>query len=175
MRCSVFIATSLDGFIARRDGSLDWLPKPGDASLAGEDHGYDAFIADVDAIVMGRNSFDVVLASGWRYSRPIYVLTHRPLPPIPEGVQAQAVAGTPREVVAALATRGHRHLYVDGGATLTQFLEAGLIERMTLTSVPVLLGDGIRLFGRLSEEVPWRHVRTTSFPSGLVTSVYERP
>ncbi|HET6398852.1 MAG TPA: dihydrofolate reductase family protein [Candidatus Thermoplasmatota archaeon] len=174
MRCSVFIATSLDGFIARRDGSIDWLPQP-DASVPSEDHGYKTFLADVDAIVMGRNTFDLVLTfPGWPYDRPVYVLTHRELPPLPEGAVAERVSGTPPEVVAALARKGHRHLYVDGGSTITQFLASGLIDRMTITTIPVLIGDGLPLFGRLQQDIRWTHEATKAFPSGLVQSTWQR-
>lgn len=174
MECSVFIATSLDGYIAREDGTLDWLEAGGDGR-GGEDHGYDAFISTVDALVMGRNTYEKVLTfGGWPYgSKPVVVLSTRPLEqPAPRGASVEVMAGTPHEVVARLAERGMRHLYVDGGVTVQRFLEAGLVQRMIITHIPVLIGRGIPLFGRLSRDVRLMHVSTRSFASGLVQSEY---
>lgn len=169
MKASVFIATSLDGFIAREDGGLDWLPADG-----GEPHGYDEFIATVDAIVMGRKTFETVLAfDTWPYSKPVIVLTTRPSAlRAPEGVACEFMSGSPPEIVARLARRGMKHLYIDGGVTIQRFLEAGLIQRLIITRIPVLLGSGIPLFGRLQHDIPLEHVATRSYPSGLVQSEY---
>jgi len=173
MKASVFIATSLDGFIARPDGALDWLP--GDDC---EPHGYDEFIATVDAIVIGRKTFETVLGFGvWPYGeKPVVVLSTRPAEVTPPaGAVCDAMSGTPREIVATLAQRGMRHLYVDGGVTIHGFLEAGLIQRMIITRIPVLLGSGIPLFGPLSHDVRLQHVATRSFASGMVQSEYVIP
>lgn len=172
MTASVFIATSLDGYIARRDGGLDWLP----GMDAAEDYGFRAFMATVDALVMGRNTFDTVLRLGgrWLYGRKlVVVLSSRPLATaLPRGAVVEHMSGSPREVVARLDERGMRHLYVDGGVTIQRFLEAGLIQRLTITRIPVLLGDGIPLFGPLSHDIRLRHVATRSYPNGLVQSEY---
>jgi dihydrofolate reductase len=169
MKASVFIATSLDGFIARQDGGLDWLPAGG-----GEPHGYDEFIATVDAIVLGRKTFETVLAFGaWPYTKPVVVLSTRPSTlKAPEGAACEMMSGTPHEIVARLAQRGMKHLYVDGGVTIQRFLEAGLIQHLIITRIPVLLGSGFPLFGPLSHDVQLEHVATRSFPSGLVQSEY---
>jgi dihydrofolate reductase len=170
MKASVFIATSLDGFIARRDGAIDWLPADG-----GEPHGYTEFMATVDAIVMGRNTFETVLSFGaWPYGRtPVVVLTTRPSEvAVPEGAVCDVMAGAPPEIVARLAERGLKHLYIDGGVTVQRFLEAGLIQRLIITRVPVLLGSGIPLFGPVSRDIRFEHVATRSYPSGLVQSEY---
>ena len=170
MKASVFIATSLDGYIARKDGGLDWLPE------SPEPHGYEEFIASVDAIVIGRGTFETVLGfDAWSYGKmPVFVLTSDPkrIHP-PEGAVCEAMGGDPREIVDRLERRGLRHVYVDGGVTITRFLEAGLIDRMTITRIPVLLGSGIPLFGSLPEEIRLRHVWTRSFPSGIAQSEYE--
>ena len=170
MRASVFIATSLDGFIARPDGALDWLPAGG-----GEPHGYDEFISSVDTIVIGRKTFETVLAfEAWPYgTRPVVVLsaTLKEVS-VPEGAVCELMAGTPRDVVDRLAERGREHLYIDGGVTIQGFLRAGLIQRMTITRVPVLLGSGIPLFGSLPADVRLDHVATRSYRSGLVQSEY---
>jgi len=170
MRCSVFIATSLDGFIARPDGALDWLPAGG-----GEPHGYDEFIATVDAILIGRKTFETVLSfEAWPYGpKPVVVLS-RTLSSItvPEGAVCERMEGSPREIVDRLAARGMEHLYIDGGVTVQGFLREGLIQRMTITRIPVLLGSGIPLFGPLTGDVRFRHVATRSFASGMVQSEY---
>ncbi len=171
MRASVFIATSLDGFIAREDGGIDWLPAGG-----GEEHGYTAFIESVDVHVIGRNTFETVLGfGGWAYGKkPVVVLSTRPYKkPHPKNAVLEFMEGEPQKIVDQLNQRGFRHAYVDGGKTIQRFLEAGLIQRMTVTRVPVLLGSGIPLFGRLSRDVRLEHLGTRSYASGLVTSEYE--
>jgi dihydrofolate reductase len=169
LRCSVFIATSLDGFIAREDGGLDWLP--GDDC---EPHGYEEFFASVDAVVIGRGTFETVLGFGsWPYgSKPVFVLSSRPGLKPPPGAVCEVLAGEPRKVCARLEERGFRHLYVDGGVTIQGFLRAGLIQRMTITRIPVLLGKGIPLFGDLPADLRLEHAWTRSFPSGMVQSEY---
>jgi dihydrofolate reductase len=170
MRCSVFIATSLDGFIARPDGALDWLPAGG-----GEPHGYDEFIASVDAILIGRKTFETVLSfDAWPYGRKPVIVLSRTLSAltVPEGAVCERMEGSPREIVERLEGRGMEHLYVDGGVTIQGFLREGLIQRMTITRIPVLLGSGIPLFGPLTGDVRFRHVATRSFASGMVQSEY---
>jgi dihydrofolate reductase len=168
MKASVFIATSLDGFIARADGGLDWLP--GDDV---EDHGYDALMATVDAIVMGRNTYEIVLGFGtWPYGgKSVVVLTTRPLIQ-PRGGTVDVMAGTPNDIVARLAERGVQHIYVDGGITVQRFLAAGLIQRFTITRIPVLLGRGIPLFGPIPADIWLEHLATKSYKNGMVTSEY---
>lgn len=173
MKSSVFIATSIDGFIARADGALDWLPADG-----GEPHGYNEFIATVDALVIGRKTFETVLAfPAWPYgTKPVIVLSSRPSevkPPV--GAVCEAMTGSPDEVVARLTERGMKHLYIDGGVTIQRFLEAGLIQRMIITRIPILLGSGIPLFGFLSRDIRLTHVATRSYASGMVQSEYVIP
>ncbi len=170
MKASVFIATSLDGFIARQDGGLDWLPAD-DC----EPHGYDEFIASVDAIVIGRKTFETVLSFGdWPYGKKrVIVLSTRPSDlTAPSGAVCEFMAGPPHEIVAALAQLGLKHLYVDGGVTIQRFLEAGLIQHLTITRIPVLLGSGIPLFGPLPHDIRLQHVATRSFAHGMVQSEY---
>src|SRR6478672_9003921 len=120
MRASVYIATSLDGFIAREDGALDWLPAPG-GDAGGEDYGYRDFMASVDALVMGRHTFELALSFGaWPYAgKPVVVLSSRPAA-IPPSLASSVewLSGSPSEVVRRLAARGAEHLYVDGGRTI---------------------------------------------------------
>ena len=170
MKASVFIATSLDGFIARLDGALDWLPPGG-----GEPHGYDEFMATVDALVIGRKTLETVLTFGaWPYgTKPVIVLsTTLSELTVPDGAVCDLMAGTPHQIVTRLKERGMKHLYIDGGVTIQGFLEAGLIQRLTITRIPVLLGSGIPLFGSLSNDIRLEHVATRSYPSGMVQSEY---
>ncbi|HWR35872.1 MAG TPA: dihydrofolate reductase family protein [Clostridia bacterium] len=170
MKSSVFIATSVDGFIARQDGALDWLPANG-----GEPHGYEEFIATVDCIVIGRNTFETVLTfDAWPYGKkPVVVLsTTMSKLKMPEGAVCDVMAGTPHEIVARLAQRGFNHLYVDGGVTIQGFLKAGLIQHLIITRIPLLLGSGIPLFGPLPHDIRMQHVATRSYPSGMVQSEY---
>ena len=168
MKASVFVGTSLDGFIARPDGALDFLPHDP------EPHGFEEFFAEVDALVMGRKTYDVVLGFGtWFYGeKPVFVLSSRDLGTAPVGAVVERVSGSPDKIVRDLADRGIQHIYVDGGATIQQFLRAGLIHRIIITRVPVLIGSGIPLFGGLEHDLPLRHVGTRTFPSGLVQSEY---
>jgi dihydrofolate reductase len=169
VKASVFIAASLDGFIARANDDLDWLPQGG-----GEPHGYDEFIATVDALVIGRRSFEKVLTfDTWPYDKkPVVVLSTRALAPAPPGAVVERMSGAPAEIVSQLAARGVGHIYVDGGITIQRFLQARLIQRLIITRIPVLLGDGIPLFGALQGDIVLEHVGTRQYPSGLVQSEY---
>jgi dihydrofolate reductase len=171
MKVSVFIGTSVDGFIARPNDDLDFLPEGG-----GEPHGYEEFIASVDTLVIGRKTFEKVLTFGvWPYGdkRVVILSSHAlDLSAAHEGVVEQ-MAGSPAEIVERLAATGAQHLYIDGGITIQRFLRAGLIQRLIITRVPVLIGEGIPLFGALSHDVRLRHVATRHYQSGLVQSEYE--
>jgi dihydrofolate reductase len=170
MKASVFVGTSLDGFIARADGALDFLPAGG-----GEPHGYDEFMATVDALVIGRKTYETVLAfDAWPYgAKPTFVLSTRPLAPASAGAVVERLTGSPEEVVSHLVNRGFRHAYVDGGVTIQRFLQAGLIQRITITRVPVLIGAGVPLFGAMPHDIALRHIATRQYASGLVKSEYE--
>ena len=170
MTVSVFVGASLDGFIARANGDLDWLPEGG-----GEPHGYNEFIASVDALVIGRNTFEKVLTfDTWPYGeKRVVVLSSRPVDfSTVHGGVVEQMAGPPPEIVTRLAARGIHHLYVDGGITIQRFLRAGLIHRLIITRVPVLIGEGIPLFGTLKGDIRLQHVATQHYPSGLVKSEY---
>lgn len=172
MKASVYIATSLDGFIARPNGELDWLGQPLED---GEDYGYKDFMETVDFLVMGRNTYDVVASFGeWPYSKPVVVLTTRPLS-IPDELSdhVETISGSPAEIITQLSERGAKHLYIDGGKTIQKFIEDHLIQRLIITTIPVLLGDGIRLFGPLQQDVRLRLVETQTFANGNVQAEYE--
>ncbi|SFV38638.1 Dihydrofolate reductase [Devosia crocina] len=169
----VFIGTSLDGFIARSDGDIEWL-----TSFSGLDGdlGYDAHMARVDGIIMGRGSFDAVKSTEpWLYPKPVLVLSHTLTDgDVPQALQGKVeiVDATPRDAMLIAAERGWRGVYVDGGAVIQSFLRAGLINDMIISRVPVLIGDGLPLFGALPGDIALEHVETNSFPSGIVQSFY---
>jgi dihydrofolate reductase len=170
MPAHVFIATSLDGFIARPNGDLDWLPTDDSAG----DHGYGAFTAGIDAIVMGRGTYEKVLTFGdWPFTKPVVVLSTRGVSVAPAlADRIVPMAGTPAEVSAQCAARGWHQLYIDGGVTIQGFLAAGLVDRVIVTRVPVLLGQGLPLFGTVPQDIRLEHVRTQAFENGLVQSEY---
>jgi dihydrofolate reductase len=170
MTVSVFVGASVDGFIARTNGDLDWLPAGG-----GEPHGYDEFMASVDALVIGRKTYEKVLSfEAWPYGdKRVVILSRRPVDLSAAGAGVvEQMAGPPAEIVSRLAASGAHHLYVDGGITIQGFLRAGLVQRLIVTRVPVLIGDGIPLFGALPGDVRLRHIATRHYPSGLVQSEY---
>ena len=170
MIASVFIGTSVDGFIARPDGALDFLPAGG-----GEPHGYNEFFASIDALVIGRRTFETVLAfPQWPYGEKlVIVLSSQPLDfSEVRGGRAERMQGSPGEIFSELEGRGVRHLYVDGGVTIQRFLREGLIQRLIITRVPVLIGRGIPLFGSLPRDIRLQHVETQHYASGLVKTEY---
>jgi dihydrofolate reductase len=175
IRCSVFVATSVDGFIARPGGDIEWLDRPEYAASDPKGLSYDAFIATVDGLVMGRNTFEKVLTFGsWPYEGiPVVVLSSRRLD-VPAHLQGRVRmdSGAPEALVAQLASEGKRHLYIDGGMTIQRFLQARLIREITITRIPILLGDGIPLFGAIGIELPLRLVEATASDNGFVQVRY---
>jgi dihydrofolate reductase len=167
---SVFVGTSLDGFIARPNGEFDFLDEAG-----GVPHGYEEFIEGIDAIVMGRKTFETVLTLGpWPYgNKRVVVLSSRPVDlTAVEGGIVEHMSGAPAEIVAQLASTGAHHLYIDGGITIQQFLRAGQIQRIIVNRVPVLIGEGIPLFGNLLHDIHLHHIATRHYSTGLVSSEY---
>lgn len=165
----MFIACTLDGYIATDDDSLDWLFAAG---AEGEDYGYDAFMADVDAVGMGRGTYSFIEHSDWSYGdRPVYVFTGREVDPRPGFTYW---ARTPQEAVAEWEAAGHRHVYVDGGILIASFLDAGLVDDLTITVVPLLLGSGKRLFPPVGRSTALRLDSATPFPSGMLSLRYTR-
>ncbi|MEM5427949.1 dihydrofolate reductase family protein [Cupriavidus oxalaticus] len=169
----VFLAVSVDGYIARPDGDISWLLQRDDPT---EDHGYADFIADKDMIVMGRGSYEKILAiDTWPYELPVLVLSGQLADAaVPEALQGKVSFSdlAPRQAMEALAAQGVRRVYVDGGRLVHAFLRSGLVADMVLTTVPVLLGSGRTLFGELPHDIDLTLVASRSFPSGLVQSTY---
>ena len=175
-RCSVFIAVSLDGYIAREDGGLDWLEAANATVPRGEDCGYALFMQSVDTIVMGRKSYEKVLSFGeWPYGDTAVVVLSRTALEIPGNLSSTVShsSETPKALHMRLAEQGNERLYIDGGVTIQRFLAAGLITDLTITTIPVLLGGGIPLFGRLDRDIALKHVSTTSYDFGFVQSTYD--
>jgi dihydrofolate reductase len=171
MKASVYVATSLDGFIAREDGAIDWLP----GLSAEEDYGYGRFMKSVDALVLGRKTYETALGLGpWPYKKPVVVLSRSGIRIRPElAGSVETMSCPPAEVLGLLEARGIRHVYVDGGRTIQAFLDAGLVQELIITRVPVLLGRGIPLFGPRVGDIHLRHVETKAFGTGMVQSRYE--
>lgn len=171
-KVSVYIATSLDGFIARKNGDLDWLPIP---TEGGEDYGYAQFMSTVDAIVMGRNTFEKVISfGGWHYDKKVFVLSSRRLDiPSELNEKVEALHQTPRELIRELERRGIRHIYLDGGVTIQRFLREGLVNEMIITTIPVLIGEGLPLFGELEKDIQLELLDVSSFSNGLAQKKYK--
>jgi dihydrofolate reductase len=175
VKCSVFIATSLDGFISRTDGSIDWLDEANTRVPKGEDCGYGQFMSTIDALVMGRHTFELAKSFGeWPYGKtPVFVLSSRmtSLPgDVPNTVRLSSEE--PATLIAQLSARNMRHLYIDGGVTIQRFLARGLIDEITITRVPTLIGSGRPLFGPLSQDIRLEHISTRAFDFGFVQSKY---
>ncbi len=174
-KLSVYIATSLDGFIARPDGNIDWLTNPA-YDVPGTDFGYQDFMQTVDVLVMGRNTFEKVLTfDQWPYlDKKVIVLSHVPNLVVTNTLteKVDVLSLPPTDLVTYLAEHGYRHTYLDGGLTIQAFLRANLIDELTITRIPILLGQGIPLFGALTTDILLQHLHTTTFPNGFVQSVY---
>ncbi len=174
----VFIATSLDGFIARPDGALDWLLQAQASAPPGEDFGYAAFMAGIDALVMGRKTFDTVCGfDPWPYAgKPVHVMTRQPgavLPP-PRQADVRLRHEAPAALLAALAADGVRRVYLDGGELIQAFLREGLVDRLTVTTVPVLIGQGRPLWGPLPADQAWSLQAVRHWDCGFVQTTHAR-
>ena len=176
MKAKVYVAVSLDGFIARKDGALDWLDKANARVPDGEDCGFAEFMHSVDALIMGRKNFEQVLSFGqWGYGEtPVIVLSSRPQSDRPNSRDTVTWSDEkPRALLERLSSEGVEHVYIDGGTTIQSFIADNLIDEITLTVIPVLLGEGISLFGKLGKDVNLRHERTQTYDFGFVQIIYK--
>jgi dihydrofolate reductase len=174
MKCIGYIAISLDGFIARKDGGLDWL----DIDTGGDDCGFKDFLLSIDAMIMGRVTFQKILEIGqWVYGDiPVFVpSTTLQQKDVPEHLSSKltVVQGTPTSLMEDLKAKGKKRVYVDGGKTVQSFIQEGLLDELTLTQFPVLLGTGIPLFGETKGDVKWELVNSKAFAFGLVQNHYK--
>ncbi|CAG35434.1 dihydrofolate reductase family protein [Desulfotalea psychrophila] len=175
MKVSVYIATSLDGYIARADGDISWLREAG-SSAGQEDYGYGEFFRSVDCMILGRKSFETVLSfPTWPYTGKRVIVLTKTLEEIPARVRGRVelYSGLMKELVASLEAEGCRRIYIDGGKIIRSFLRKNLLTDITITRIPLLLGEGIRLFGETGYDIKLRHIKTKSYESGFVKSTYE--
>ena len=173
MKTFVYIGTSLDGFIAGIDGDIEWLVKYQNQEVIDS---YVQFISKIDAIVIGRGSFEKVLSfPEWPYDKKVFVLSSS-IKEVPDAVKGQVtiLSMRPKELLDYLSKEGLSNIYVDGGKVIQDFLNEDCIDEMTITKVPELIGQGIPLFGFLDHAIPFRHVQTNIYSNGLVKSHYER-
>jgi len=170
----VYIAASLDGYIADPQGGIEWLnelPNP-----EGSDYGWSEFLRGIDAILMGRKTFEKVLSfESWPYQLPVFVLSTS-LQRIPARLigKVDLIGGSPRELIDLLNSQGFQNLYIDGGKTVQGFLAADLVDELIITRIPILLGKGIPLFGELEDRLRFVHQGTDVYDNGLVQSRYQR-
>jgi dihydrofolate reductase len=174
MRTSVFCGISLDGFLARLDGSFDFLDAAGNIP-----HGFEEFFASIDTLVIGRGTYEVVVGCPeWPYAgKRVVVLSSKPLDLTAARARSaniiEQMSGSPAEIVAKLESTGAQHAYIDGGVTIQNFLRANQIQKLTISRVPVLIGQGIPLFGAVPQDIQLHHIATRTYSTGLVQSEYE--
>lgn len=171
----MFIARSLDGFIAGKNGELDWLHSISNPD--NDDMGYNQLMEEIDAIVMGRTTFETVCGFGgeWVYSKHVFVLSNS-LKEVPEKLKGKVslLKGSPHEVLDEIHEKSYLKLYIDGGSTIQNFLKEDLIDELRITTMPILLGGGFPLFGDLSEPMELEHIETKVFLNQVVQNHYRR-
>jgi dihydrofolate reductase len=175
-KSSVFIATSLDGFIARENGEIDWLDAANSTVPKGEDCGYFDFMKTIDVLVMGRKTYEKVLSFGmWPYGdTPVIVLSSNKIEIPNDLVQSVSCSSeSPKDLCERLSNERAKRIYVDGGATIQHFLAEGLINDITITVIPVILGSGIPLFADAGKDISLKHVTTKTYDFGFVQLTYE--
>lgn len=179
MKASVYIATTLDGFIARKNGELDWLPgSDGEVPIdsENEDFGFNAFMKSIDVLIMGRNTYELAISTGiWPYGNKRVIVLSNTLRNLADGIPntVELRSELPNDLYNNLKNSGAKHLYIDGGKTIQSFLNSGLIDEIILTRVPVLIGTGIPLFGPLNNDKKLKHIETQAYKNGFVQTKYE--
>ena len=175
MKNSVFIATSIDGYIADKQGKLDWLeiiPNPKNI-----DCGFKKFMDNIDAILMGRKTFEIVdgFDCEWPYSRPVFVLSNT-LSSLPEKYhgKAEIVHGDIHDAINIIQNKNFEHLYIDGGKVIQSFLSHDLIDEMIITTIPILLGGGSPLFSHLNNHLAFRLKKSGVFLDNIVQNHFYR-
>ncbi len=177
MKISVMIATSLDGFIARENGSVDWLMAMDDPNP--EEDAFTDFMATVDCMVMGRKTMEVVAGFlpdyGWAYEGKRVIVLSKTLSEIPKALsdKAELYSGSLPSLVKMLQEENYQRLYIDGGQTIQSFIKSGLVTDLHITRVPILLGEGVPLFGETGRDIPLKHIQTKALSNGMVDSIYQ--
>lgn len=175
MKVTVFIATSLDGFIARNDGNLDWLTEASQ-SATGEEYGYDELVQSIDYLVMGRGTFEAVAQfPDWPYEGTKVIILSKKIEVLPKGLEnkAELYRGSIEKLYERFQQEDCQGLYIDGGKTVQSFLRAGLVTDIIITKIPILLGEGLPLFGKLEKDIPLKLIEVKGFPSGFVRMHYQ--
>ena len=177
VKVSVFIGTSLDGFIARENGDIDWLDDANKQVTPGEDFGFKSFLESVDQIIMGRKTFDQVMKfDNWPYNNTkMIVLTSKNIE-IPEKLRETVTTSntsSPEQLIKELSDQSINHIYIDGGIVIQDFLSARLVDEITVTIVPILIGKGKSFSGLLSKDLSLEHLKTTVFNFGFVQVKYK--
>lgn len=175
MSNKVFIATSLDGYIAGKNNEIDWLeaiPNPDNIDM-----GYQTHMDSVDALVMGRNTMELVanMDIEWPYSKPVYVLS-KSLKKLPNKLKEKVflIKGDIKSINKKLKEKGYNNLYIDGGLTVQSFLKEDLVDELIITTIPILLGGGIRLFGDLDSALEFRCTKSEKYSNGICQNRFER-
>lgn len=173
MKTFIYIGTSIDGFIAREDGDIDWLVKYESSEI---NESFTEYMNNIDAIVMGRATFEKVLSfQNWPYDKKVFVLSNS-LHKIPDHLKGKVeiISKRPKEVLHFLSGSGYSNIYVDGGKVIQEFLKEDYIDELIITRVPALIGKGIPLFGLLEKDLLFKHIETITYSNGLVKSHYRR-
>lgn len=169
---SVYIATSMDGYIAKENDGLDWLENINSPGCH-EDYGFNEFLSSIDTMVMGRGTYKIASSvEDWPYKNKRVVVLSTSLPEVRK--DAELYKGDINRLVQKLHTEGTKHIYIDGGATISQFIDAGLVDQMIISIIPVILGKGISLFKNLVNESWYELVSAQPYPNGLVQLKYQR-
>lgn len=173
MRTIAYLGTSLDGFIARKDGDIDWLTQfANDEAI----HAYEEFMNRIDAIVIGRGTFEKVLTfTSWPYKKKVFVLSNS-VKQLPDTLKDKAIllSMKPDELLRYLSSMGFSTIYVDGGKVIQDFLKKDMIDEMIIAKAPILIGSGIPLFTYIDTDLQFKHIRTAVQSNGLIRSYYER-
>jgi dihydrofolate reductase len=182
MKCSAYIATSADGFIATKDGSVDWLHSAGNGKALAEEHadmGFNAYLASVDCMIMGRKTLETISDMNlndelWPYGdlRIIVLSSTLSSPPANMKDKIELFSGDLTQLIASLEEQSHQHAYIDGGTTIQAFMQLNLLNEITITKAPVLLGEGIPLFGKINTPVKLDHAESATFENDFVQLKY---
>ena len=181
MKCSAYIATSADGYIATPDGGVDWLHTAGnlEADMGSEDMGFQSYMDSVDCMIMGRKCMEMISSidltpEQWIYGDMRIVVLSNTVKEPPENLRGkiEMYSGDIQELILKLEKSGYKHAYIDGGSTITSFINLKLINEMTITKVPVLLGEGIPLFGKINKSVKLKNAKASAFPNDFIQVNY---